>query len=639
MTTGRHSSIMLSTGTIQVDRILYVARRMGMTDCVDSRAEASPAPSASTLDKRIRTLRRLTRAIVLSTFLGGWLGVLAVASLVGLLKLRTPLWPGHLLLGSAFLLSMLEPFLGIVALVTGCRSLRLARGPSESHPAAGMSLSRLTAGSSLALLVPACLAIPFVALALTAQRENVPYMSFILPGLVLAGVLSLALGFLAWRLPRSCRPPMRSSWLGMASLCLPAIWAVGLIASVSYAYLTSEEATLPRFSTTEIVPSAQVREVVQGNTAFAVDLYHQLRSTGGNLFFSPYSLSAALGMVYAGAKEDTCQQMAQVLHFPSDRDQPHAAFAQLQAGLNSLQQTGDVTLGVANSLWVQEGYALLPEYLTLMKQCYGVSINSLDYGAPQQACKRINEWVEQKTNGKIKDILDPSVLNELTKLILVNAIYFKGSWQTSFNTRFTESLPFHITTSRSVNAPTMTGTLKARYSQIKSLQILELPYVGGGTSMLVLLPDKIDGLSDLETSLSPENLTKWRSGLRETKVAVFLPKFTMTSQYQLDQTLQAMGMTDVFNPSRADLAGMTSSEPGLWVSQVIQKAYVEVNEKGTEATAATTMTTSVKSRGFRPPKEPPTFRADHPFLFLICESHTGSLLFMGRVTDPTKPSR
>jgi serine protease inhibitor len=637
MTTGRHSSIMLSTGTIQVDRILYVARRMGMTDCVDSRAEASPAPSASTLDKRIRTLRRLTRAIVLSTFLGGWLGVLAVASLVGLLKLRTPLWPGHLLLGSAFLLSMLEPFLGIVALVTGCRSLRLARGPSESHPAAGMSLSRLTAGSSLALLVPACLAIPLVALALTPERENVPYMSFILPGLVLAGVLSLALGFLAWRLPRSCRPPMRSSWLGMASLCLPAIWAAGLVASVSYAYLTSEEATLPRFSTTEIVPSAQVREVVQGNTALAVDLYQQLRGGEGNLFFSPYSLSAALAMVYAGAKDGTRQQMAQVLHFPLDQERLHRAFAQLQTSLDDLQRTGDVTIGVANSLWVQEGHTLLPEYVALVKQHYNVSITSLDYRRPQQACKKINEWVEQKTNGKIKDILDSSALDALTSLILVNAIYFKGTWQSQFDSQSTTNMPFHVTASKSVDTPMMIGIIKAKYSESRSLQILELAYTGHSTSMLLLLPGRINGLDDVEADLSLESLAEWKSGLREMKVRIILPKFTMTCQYQLDQTLQAMGMTDVFKLSQANLAGMTG-KPDLYVSAIIQKAYVEVNEKGTEAAAATA-TVSTKSRGFRPPREPPIFQADHPFMVLIQERRTGSILFMGRVTDPTKSSR
>ena len=607
-----------------------------MTDCVDSRAGAAPMLSASSLDRRIKTLRRLTWAIVLSSALGAAFYISTAVLVADMSEPWTLVGPPLVLLAGVLLLVGLDPLLGSIAAVNAICVLRSARGTHESRPMAGTTISRLAAGSSLALLVPACLAIPLASLALRAAPENVPYMPFVLPGLILSGIFALVLGFLAWRPPRNCRLRAGTSWLGGVSMCLSGIWAAALIGSVSYLWLTggSPYSGFPGLSKADMASPAQVRGVVQGNTTFALDLYQQLRKAEGSLFFSPYSLSTALAMVYAGAKDATRQQMAQVLHFPSDQDQPHAAFAQLQAHLESLQQAGDITIGMANSLWVQDGYSLLQEYLTLVKQHYGVSVTPLDYRDPQRACKRINEWVEQKTNGKIKDILEPSALNELTRLILVDAIYFKGSWQTSFNARFTGSLPFHITTSRSVNSPTMTGTLKARYSQTKSLQILELAYVGGSTSMLVLLPDKIDGLSDLEASLSPENLTEWRSGLRETKVAVFLPKFTMTSQYQLDQTLQVMGMTDAFKMSQANLAGMTG-KPDLHISAVIQKAYVEVNEEGTEATAATTMIGSTKSRGFRPPREPPTFRADHPFLFLIQENLTGSILFMGRVTDPT----
>jgi serpin B len=365
--------------------------------------------------------------------------------------------------------------------------------------------------------------------------------------------------------------------------------------------------------------------------ASASGLYQQLRKAEGNLFFSPYSLATALAMVYIGAKDATRQQMAQVLHFPSDQEKPHAAFAQLQAHLDRLQQAGDITIGVANSLWVQDGYALLHEYLMLVKQYYGVSITPLDYRDRQQACERINEWVEQRTNGKIKDLLDPGALNELTRLILVNAIYFKGTWQRPFDPYFTRDLPFHVTTSRAVETPMMAATMKVMYSETQSLQILELPYAGRSTSMLLLLPRDIDDLDDMEASLSVEDIEKWKSSLRETEVQVILPKFTMTSQFRLDQTLQAMGMTDAFKPSQANLAGMTG-KPDLYVSEVIQKAYAEVNEKGTEAAAATAVP-AAKSRAF--PREPPSFRADHPFVFLIQENLTGSILFMGRVTDPT----
>ena len=616
-----------------------------MTDCVDNGADAAPMPSAPSLDRRIRTLRRLTQWLVLSTilivFLDFWpivfpgtYGESPVMSIWGYYVLR------GLSLGHMLLFTVVSPLLGVITLTAAFRTLRSIRGFPEYHPTKGTNVSRFEAISSLAILVPTCPAVLYAAHLFVLSPEEASYIVITLPSLILSGVLALVLGFLAWRPPRRCRPQAGSSWLGGVSVSLSSVWAATLIGSVSYLWLVargSPYSGLPGLSKADMASPAQVREVVQGDTAFAFDLYQQLRQADGNLFFSPYSLSTALAMVYAGAKDATRQQMAQVLHFPLDQERLHPAFAQLRAGLDDLRRDGDITMGVANSLWVQEEYPLLREYLTLVRLYYGVSITPLDYRDRQRACERVNEWVEQKTNGKIKDVLEPSVLNELTRLILVNAIYFKGSWQTSFNTRFTEDLPFHVTTSRSVNAPTMTGTLKARYNQTKSLQILELSYVGGATSMLVLLPDEIDGLSDLEASLSPANLTKWGSGMRETKVAVFLPKFTMTSQHELDQTLQAMGMIDVFKLLQANLAGMTG-KPDLHISAVIQKAYVEVNEKGTEATAATTVTTKTLSRGFRSPKEPPTFRADHPFLFLISENHTGSILFMGRVTDPTKPS-
>jgi serpin B len=385
-----------------------------------------------------------------------------------------------------------------------------------------------------------------------------------------------------------------------------------------------------------VVSSADIRAAVRGNSAFALDLYQQLGKSEGNLFFSPYSLSTALAMVYAGARGETQQQMADVLHFPLEQEKLHPAFAELQAGLDRSQRADHFTLYVASTLWPQQGYDFLDEYLRLIQTCYGVSITPVDFNDREQACDRINRWVEEKTVHKIKDLVAAGALDNLTRLVLANAIYFKGNWQDPFNRHYTQPAPFYVTPSASVRTPMMTQTRKTRYAQLKGLQVLELPYVGNHLSLLVFLPDKIDGLKDLEASLTVDNLTKWRGQLRKTKVVIFLPQVTMTRQFQLADTLCAMGMSDAFSDFSANLAGMTSQEP-LCIGAVIHKAYLELNEEGTEAAAATAITGRPASRGGHAPKPLPVFRADHPFVFLIQESRTGSIFFIGRVTDPTKP--
>jgi len=369
------------------------------------------------------------------------------------------------------------------------------------------------------------------------------------------------------------------------------------------------------------------------NSAFAVDLYQKLCESDGNIFFSPYSISTALAMTYAGARGNTEKQMAKTLKFSLGQKKLHAAFAVIEKNLNALSKAGNVKLSVANSLFPQSGYKFLDAYTALIKKHYGVTITPVNYkSATEQARKTINKWVEKKTQDKIKELIQPKILDTLTRLVLVNAIYFKGNWKTQFKKSKTKKAPFHLTAKKTIQVPTMTQKHKFRYAETKTLKLLELPYQGSELSMIILLPKKVDGLKQLESALSVTNLKSWTKRLRDKEVRVFLPKFKMTSMFSLGDSLAAMGMPEAFDDKKANFAGMDGKPDWLYIAAVIHKAFVEVNEEGTEAAAATAGI--MKGRGVS--LGPPTFRADHPFIFMIKEIHTGGILFMGRVTDPTK---
>lgn len=375
------------------------------------------------------------------------------------------------------------------------------------------------------------------------------------------------------------------------------------------------------------------RILVQDNSAFAMDLYQKLRASDGNIFFSPYSISTALAMTYGGARGNTEREMAKTLRFSLDQENLHPAFAQVESRLNKLQKAGNIKLSVANSLWPQQDYKFLDEYLSLAKKYYGVSITPVDYRQAREAAREmINNWVEDKTQGKIKNLIQPGILDALTRLVLVNAIYFKGNWESQFEADKTKDAPFHMPSKKSVQAPMMTQEEKFRYADLEFFEMLELPYVGNEMSMIVLLPKAIDGLTQLEANLSTENLERWKSRLSKRDIVVFLPKFKMTSMFRLDKTLVSMGMVDAFSDSKANFAGMDGRPDGLYIGAVIHKAFVDVNEEGTEAAAAT----AGGMVQMRMPAPPTVFRADHPFVFLIQENRTGSILFMGRVNAPTE---
>ncbi len=377
-----------------------------------------------------------------------------------------------------------------------------------------------------------------------------------------------------------------------------------------------------------------VQVLVEGNTAFALDAYRKLSAMEGNLFFSPYSISTALAMTYAGARGDTEKQMGEALRFTLGQDRLHGAFAELEAALNGIQEKGHVTLNVANSLWPQKDYPLLKGYLSLVKKHYGVLITPLDYKSATEASRRmINRWVEDKTQDKIKDLIGPGVLDPMTRLVLANAIYFKGNWEGRFKPEKTKDAPFHKSSGDIVHTPFMTQKREFHYGRLGSLQALELPYMGRDLSMLVLLPEAGD-LEQLEAELTPASLRECQRAMYPREVEVFLPKFKITSAFRLDDTLASMGMIDAFVEPQADFSGMDGRRGWLYIGVVLHKAFVEVNEEGTEAAAATAV--GIRSTSMPPP--PPVFRADRPFLFLIKENRTGSILFMGRITDPGKAS-
>ena len=370
--------------------------------------------------------------------------------------------------------------------------------------------------------------------------------------------------------------------------------------------------------------------VVQGNTEFALSLYAQLHSQQGNLFFSPLSLSTALAMTYGGARGQTAEQMATVLHFPAEQQQLPPVFATLSKDLHADSETPGYQLHVANALWGQKGYHFRQDFLSTTKTYYGAGLNEVDFQtAAEETRKTINAWVEQQTKDKIKDLIPLGALNELTRLVLTNAIYFKGDWLLPFMKSLTKEEDFKVATDRQVTVPMLHQTGFFKYFDGGNFQALELPYVENKLSMVVFLPKKVDGLAEFEQSLTAQNLMKWLPQLQQHEVVVTLPKFRVTAEFTLNKTLSSMGMPLAFSPHAADFSGM-SEEKDLYLSAVIHKAYVDVNEEGTEAAAATGIVTRTMSAG--PP--PSTFHADHPFVFLIRDNSSGSLLFLGRLVQP-----
>jgi serpin B len=369
--------------------------------------------------------------------------------------------------------------------------------------------------------------------------------------------------------------------------------------------------------------------LAQGNNAFALDLYKELKSNRENLFFSPFSISVALGMTYAGAREKTAQQMADVLNFKMHQRRLHRVFKALLDSLQDPQGSEAFQLEIANSLWIQVNYQLLDSYLDIIEENYGESCFLVDFKEREKARQRINEWIETHTNGIIQDLIGEGTLHPDTLLVLTNAIYFKGFWQFPFKTEKTTLTDFFLLSGEQAKVPMMSQKRRFRYFDTDLFQLLELPYIGNQLVMDILLPRTKTGIKELEEILDLDQVNAWLSSLVFMEVDVFIPRFKLMTKFDLSKILEHMGIVDAFSSTNADFKGMTK-ERELKIDKVIHQAYVDVNEIGTEAAAAT----GVEMAVLGPPLAIPEFRADHPFIFLIRDTQTNSILFLGRVMDP-----
>lgn len=371
------------------------------------------------------------------------------------------------------------------------------------------------------------------------------------------------------------------------------------------------------------------RAVAKGSNVFALRVFGELAKGEGNLFFSPYSISSALAMTYAGARGGTATQMAEALAFSLPPERLNPALSGLMAGLNAKGKPYE--LHVANALWGQTRYPFAPAFLQTIKTHFGGGFREVDFiddAKREQARLMINAWTEEQTANKIKDLIAQGVLSNLSRLVLTNAIYFKGRWARQFEASATQSMPFTVSGTQKVAVPMMRQTGPFGYARDGGVQILELPYAGGDLSMIVLLPAASSSVEKLREAL-PQQLDGWLAAISPEEVEVYLPRFKLEQRFLLNEPLIALGMADAFSDTAADFSGMRADGgKDLYISKVIHKAFVDVNEVGTEAAAATAVVMGTKSVQMTP-----VFKADHPFLFLIRDVRTGTILFMGRLSD------
>ena len=381
-------------------------------------------------------------------------------------------------------------------------------------------------------------------------------------------------------------------------------------------------------------PEAGMRQLAAGNRAFALQLYQQLSRQEGNLFYSPYSISVALGMTYAGARGATERQMARAMNFYLPSDELAAAFASLDQTLATRGQGARGTKGqpfrlnIANALWGQTGERFLPSYLDLLQRNYGAGVQQVNFAQPEAARGTINDWVSRETQQKITDLIAPGVLTPTTRLVLTNAIYFNAAWDHPFEKANTKPGPFTLLNGRKITADMMHGNLSAGYAAGDDWQAVDLPYQGRQLSMTLLLP-AAGRFKSLERALTAAQVEVICTYLRPTELALTMPKFKYESTFSLGRTLAALGMREAFTP-RADFSGMNGRRD-LFIGEVVHKALVEVDEEGTEAAAATAV---VMRTTALPPSRRIEVVIDRPFLFVIRDAPTGVVLFVGRVVEP-----
>jgi serpin B len=368
-----------------------------------------------------------------------------------------------------------------------------------------------------------------------------------------------------------------------------------------------------------------VQEVVNANNKFAFELYSQLaKNETGNIFYSPYSIFSALTMTYEGAGGETAEEMKNVLHLP-ETSILRPNFARIYNEINKRTDTYELRTG--NALWLQKDYPFYDNYKKIVEEYYGGKAANVDFEKETEKSREtINSFIAEQTNNRIKELIPKEVLSRDTVAVLTNAIYFKGTWEYKFDKSQTREEDFKVTSNKTVKVQMMhMSNVKLNYSDLGNLQILELPYKGGEISMLILLPK--GDLKDIESNLTLEKISQYRSRMTETEISVSLPKFEFSTKYELGGTLQNLGMKKAFISGMADFSKMSPDGKELFISFVLHQAYIKVDEEGTEAAAATAV--GISRTAFM------IFRADHPFIFIIQERKTGNILFIGRVVDPT----
>jgi serpin B len=376
--------------------------------------------------------------------------------------------------------------------------------------------------------------------------------------------------------------------------------------------------------------------------AFAVDVYRRLAQEEGNLFFSPYSIASALTMTYAGAKGATAEEMEKALHFSETGPEFHAS--EFHASMKALQDRfatipeGAGEFDTANRLWLDKKTKLLPDYLTLVQENYGGGVEQVNFlGDAEDARKTINDWVAQKTRDKIRDLLRQGDVTSATRLVLTNAVYFNSAWREPFMEDLTKEEPFYMDKDRRKNVPMMRRNDFFLYGEEPGLQLLKIPYRIPGFSLLILLPrenESFTQMEELEKGLTSQALAAWTAGMKRREVRLRLPKFKNEGRYLLKGVLQKLGVKLAFTED-ADFSGMTvKGEEGICIDSVVHQSFIELDEKGTEAAAATAVVARVTSTGLSDRKEPVDFHADRPFIYCLTDDVSGTILFMGRLVEP-----
>lgn len=380
---------------------------------------------------------------------------------------------------------------------------------------------------------------------------------------------------------------------------------------------------------------AAARPAADSCNEFAFSFLRTAAPSDQNLFFSPLSLSTALTLTWAGARGETAAEMAAMLHLAADAERVHQGQQNLMRLCDGAVAGPGQKLTIANGMWLHKDYPFLPDYLALGRDRYLAELAMVDFQQTENARQQINRWVSAKTGGLIPELFSPGVIVGLTRLVIANAIYFKGVWVEPFDPEKTKPGPFTLADGSKRQTPFMNRRGRMRFAEAEGVRLLELPYRGEAVSMVVLMPADADGadrppaLSELEGRLSAARLTEWLGLLSTQEVVLALPRFKMRSTLRVDEALQKLGMREAFGQA-ADLSGMDGRPGWLYVSAVVHEAYVDVNEEGTEAAAATGVVVTARAA----PIGPVEFRADRPFLFLLLERRSGAIVMMGRMAEP-----